>query len=71
MVVEGLAFQGEDEDPDAGHRNCIQFICDHGGEHLIERKDDGRVRFLAGKAGKIFEAAKIAAFSVVDIKGQK
>jgi hypothetical protein len=39
--------------------------------HLIVRKDDGRVRFLAGKAGNIFEAAKIAAFSVVDIKGQK
>jgi len=70
-VVEWLAFQGEDEDPDAGSRNCIQFICDHGGEHLIERKDDGRVRLATGKAGIIFETAKKAAFRTVDIKGQK
>lgn len=70
LLVEGLAFQGEDDDPDAGSRNCIQFICDHGGEHLIERKDDGRIRFLAGKAGSVFETAKRAA-STVDIKGQK
>lgn len=70
-VVEWLAFQGEDEDPDAGSRNCIQFICDHGGDHLIERKDDGSIRFATGKAGMIFETAKKAAFRTVDIKGQK
>ncbi|KAM0718696.1 hypothetical protein Q7P37_005767 [Cladosporium fusiforme] len=71
FVVTSLAFQGEDEDPDAGSRNCIQFICDHGGEHLIERKDDGRVRLLTGKAGLVFKSAKDAAFKTVDIKGQK
>lgn len=71
FIVENLAFQGEDEDPDAGSRNCIQFICDHGGEHLIERKDDGQVRLLTGKAGLIFKQAAAAAFRTVDIKGQK
>lgn len=69
--MEWLAFQGEGEDPDDGSRNCIQFICDHGGANLIERKDDGRVRFATGKAGLIFETAKKAAFKTVDIKGQK
>lgn len=71
FVVDSLAFQGEDDDSDAAYRNCIQFICDHGGEHLIERKDDGRVRLLTGKAGNTFENAKKAAFRTVDIKGQK
>lgn len=71
FVVNSLAFQGEDDDSDAAYRNCIQFICDHGGEHLIERKDDGRVRLLTGKAGNTFENAKKAAFRTVDIKGQK
>ena len=56
---------------DDGFRNCIQFICDHGGEQLIERKDDGRVRLLTGKAANTFETAKRAAFRIVDIKGQK
>ena len=40
-------------------------------EHLIERKDDGRVRLATGKAGMVFETAKKAAFRTVDIKGQK
>ncbi|KAL1585115.1 hypothetical protein WHR41_06528 [Cladosporium halotolerans] len=71
FVVNSLAFHGEDDDSDAAYRNCIQFICDHGGEHLIERKDDGRVRLLTGKAGNTFETAKKAAFRTVDIKGQK
>lgn len=71
FIVESLAFQGEDEDPDAGSRNCIQFLCDHGGEHLVERKDDGRVRLLTGKAGLLFRTASNAAFKTVDIKGQK
>ena len=69
-LVSELAFQDEDEDPDAGHRNCVQFICDYGGQHLIERKDDGQVRFLTGKAGNLFEAAKQATFRTIDIKGQ-
>lgn len=69
-LVSELAFQGEDDDPDAGRRNCVEFICDHNGEHLIERKDDGSVRFLAGKSNNLFEIAKKSAFGSVDIKGQ-
>jgi hypothetical protein len=70
FLVTELAFQGEDDDLDTGRRNCVQFVCDHNSEHLIERKDDGSVRFLAGKASNLFELAKKSAFGSVDIKGQ-
>jgi len=53
----------------ADDQHCAQFICDHGGEGLLERKADD-VRFLSGKAGNIFDRAKQQAFRGVDIKGQ-
>lgn len=37
---------------------------------MIERRNDGEIRFLAGKAGAVFENARAAAFRGVDIKGQ-
>lgn len=70
FIVNELAFQGEEEDPDHGARVCVQFICDHGGEHLISQRDDGVVSFLTGQAKTIFEDAKNAAFKHIDIKGQ-
>lgn len=74
FLTQELAFHGDNDsdasDPDAGSRQCLDFICQNGGEHLIERKDDGEIRFLAGKAGAVFENARAAAFRGVDIKGQ-
>lgn len=70
LVVEELAFQGEEDDPDYGSRACVQFICDHGGQHLIRQQDSGEIRFLSGQAKNLFEDAKAAAFRRVDIKGQ-
>jgi len=61
FVTEELGFEG---DPEAA-----QFICDYHGQTLLEEKESGLV-FLTGKAGYIFETAKAAAFSKVDIKGQ-
>ena len=73
FLARELAFHGDidsdESDPDAGARQCLDFLCQHGGEHLVERKDD-EVRFLTGKAGPVFENAKLAAFGKVDIKGQ-
>ena len=73
FLAKELAFHGDNEseesDPDAGARQCLDFICQHGGEHLVERKEDD-VRFLAGKAGAVFENARAGAFRNVDIKGQ-
>lgn len=73
FLAQELAFHGESEsdasDPDAGARQCLDFLCQHGGESLVERKE-GDVRFLTGKAGAVFENAKAAAFRGVDIKGQ-
>lgn len=73
FLAQELAFHGENEseqsDPDAGARQCLDFICQFGGEHLIERKEED-VRFLAAKAGMLFENARAGAFRNVDIKGQ-
>ena len=72
FVAKELAFHEDDaeaEDPDAGPRQCLDFLCQNGGEHLIEQKDSD-VRFLSGKAAGLFESAKGKAFRVVDIKGQ-
>lgn len=73
FLAQELAFHGDAEDDssdfDAGPRQCLDFLCQHGGEHLVERKEDD-VRFLTGKAGAVFENAKVAAFRGVDIKGQ-
>lgn len=48
---------------------CLDFICRYNGESLLQEKD-GQSRFLAGKAGTVFETAKKAAFGLTDIKGQ-
>lgn len=73
FLAEELAFHRDKEsgvsDPDAGARQCVEFLCQHGAEHLLERKEDD-VRFLTGKAGPLFENARAAAFRSVDIKGQ-
>ena len=60
-MTEELAF--------ADDQQCAQFVCDVGGEHLLEDRADGP-RFMSGKAGQAFEGAKQKAFGRVDIKGQ-
>ncbi|KAK4544101.1 hypothetical protein LTR36_004599 [Oleoguttula mirabilis] len=73
FLAQELAFHGEESDtsdPDAGPRQCLDFLCQHGGEPFVERKDDGDVRFATGKAIAVFEGAKAAAFRGIDIKGQ-
>lgn len=61
FVTEELGFESDGD--------AAQFIYDYNGQHLLEGREDG-LRFLTGKAGLIFEAAKVAAFGKVDIKGQ-
>ena len=61
FVTEELAF-GDDQ-------QCAQFICDIGGEHVLEDREDGP-RFLCSKAYQAFEAARKKAYALVDIKGQ-
>lgn len=59
FVTDELAFETDEE--------AAQFIVDHGGKDLLEDKDDG-MRLKTGN--RLFEDAKIEAFSSVDIKGQ-
>jgi hypothetical protein len=61
FVTEELGFESDGD--------AAQFIYDYNGQALLEEKESGLV-FLTGKAGQIFETAKVAAFSKVDIKGQ-
>lgn len=61
FVTEELSFVDDQQ--------CAQFLYDYGGEKLLEQKPDG-VRLASGKAGLLFENAKIQAFRGVDIKGQ-
>lgn len=61
MLNEELGFESD--------QDCAGFICDHQGEALLESKPSGVV-FAAGKAGPLFEQAKLALFRRVDIKGQ-
>jgi hypothetical protein len=61
FVTEELAFESDGD--------AAQFIYDYNGQTLLEEREDG-FRFLTGKAGNIFEAAKSEAFRKVDIKGQ-
>lgn len=72
FLTDELAFQGDDneEDPDAGARQCVDFLCHAGGEKFVEQRGDGDIRFMCSKAAGIFEGAKQAAFRSVDIKGQ-
>lgn len=60
-LTEELAFDSD--------QHCAQFLCDHGGEALLQSRPDGAC-FLSGQAGQIFEMAKGKAFRSVDIKGQ-
>ncbi|KHJ31270.1 putative sac3 ganp domain protein [Erysiphe necator] len=61
FIVDELGFESDSD--------AAQFICDHNGQHLLEEKSDS-FHVLTGKAGAIFEGAKILAFRKVDIKGQ-
>lgn len=61
FVTEQLSFVDDQQ--------CAQFICDYGGQTLLEQKADG-VRLSSGKAGNLFDTAKQQAFRGVDIKGQ-
>ncbi|KAK5118460.1 hypothetical protein LTR62_002974 [Meristemomyces frigidus] len=73
FLAKELAFNTDVEDPedfDAVQRACLEFLCQHGGESFVERKDSGEVRFQTGKAIAVFEGARAAAFRGVDIKGQ-
>ncbi|CAG8975843.1 hypothetical protein HYALB_00010239 [Hymenoscyphus albidus] len=60
-VTEELGFESDGD--------AAQFIYDYQGQALLEEKEDG-LRFLTGKAGQLFEAARAQAFRKVDIKGQ-
>ncbi|KAF2864373.1 hypothetical protein K470DRAFT_279633 [Piedraia hortae CBS 480.64] len=75
FLANELAFDADigdkvSHDVDTGARRCLEFICRYGGEELFEEQADGNVHFLSGKAGRLFEQAKVAAFQSVDIKGQ-
>ena len=61
FITEELGF---DSDQQAG-----QFIVDHAPAELLEEQN-GVVKFLAGKAGNVFEQAKAEANRLIDIKGQ-
>ncbi|KAI7524437.1 hypothetical protein KC331_g18084 [Hortaea werneckii] len=74
FLANELAFASGEEvdpsDPDAAPRECLDFLCTHGGESFVKRKDDGDIRFSTDKSSAAFEALKRAAFRQVDIKGQ-
>jgi len=61
FVTEELGFESDGD--------AAQFIYDHNGQSLLVEKE-GELRFLAGSAGQLFEAAKAEAFRAIDIKGQ-
>ena len=61
FVTEELGFESDEE--------SARFLCDHGAQAFLEEGED-IVRLLTGKVGNTFEAAKLAAFRRVDIKGQ-
>jgi hypothetical protein len=61
FITEELGFESDEE--------SARFLCEHGGQALLEEREDG-VCLLTGKAGNIFEGHKEAAFKKVDIKGQ-
>ncbi|KAJ5050328.1 uncharacterized protein L3040_002211 [Drepanopeziza brunnea f. sp. 'multigermtubi'] len=61
FITEELGFESDSD--------AVSFICEYNGQHLLEEKNE-ELRFLAGKAGNIFEVAKCEAFRKIDIKGQ-
>ncbi|KAK5095108.1 hypothetical protein LTS08_008270 [Lithohypha guttulata] len=63
FITEELAFETDAE--------AAQFIVDHGGQELLkEVKKDGDDFVQMATGNRLFEDAKNAAFSSVDIKGQ-
>ncbi|KAL8752270.1 MAG: hypothetical protein Q9184_005789, partial [Pyrenodesmia sp. 2 TL-2023] len=52
FATEELGFESDDE--------SARFICDHGGQHFLEERNDG-VRLMTGKASNFFEPALKAA----------
>jgi hypothetical protein len=62
FLTEELGFESD--------QDCAAFICDHGGQNLIDNKPDSGITLATGKAGQTFQAARDAAFRRVDIKGQ-
>lgn len=62
FLTDEMAFENDQE--------CAGFICDHGGEGLLESRSEGEPVFLSGKAGPLFESHRAAAFRKVDLKGQ-
>jgi len=66
-LTEELGFESDTD--------CVNFLYDNEAADLIEQKlgDKGvpnSIRFQTAKALPLFERAKKAAFSKVDIKGQ-
>lgn len=60
-VTEELGFESDED--------SARFLLEYGSEEFLQENDVG-VRLLTSKAGSVFEAAKQAAFKVVDLKGQ-
>ncbi|OAX85225.1 hypothetical protein ACJ72_00385 [Emergomyces africanus] len=61
FITEELGFESDEQ--------AARFILDHAPEDVLQEKPDG-VKLLTGKAGQVFEVAKVEAHKVVDIKGQ-
>lgn len=61
FITEELSFESD--------ADAAQFIIDYQGQHLLEDRS-GSIHFLSGKAGNLFEGARMSAFQKVDIKGQ-
>lgn len=61
FVTEELGFESDEQ--------AARFILDHAPQEVLEEKN-GSVRLVTGKAGMVFEQAKVEAHRVVDIKGQ-
>ncbi|KAG0638229.1 SAC3/GANP/Nin1/mts3/eIF-3 p25 family-domain-containing protein [Tuber brumale] len=67
FLTEELGFESDTD--------CVNFLCDNEAADLIEQKSGDKgvpnsIRFQTAKALPLFERAKKAAFSKVDIKGQ-
>lgn len=61
FITEELGFESD--------ADAAQFIMDNNAQHLLQEQGDD-ILFLCGKAGVLFEDARKAAFSKIDIKGQ-
>ncbi|KAF2748810.1 hypothetical protein M011DRAFT_400295 [Sporormia fimetaria CBS 119925] len=65
FLTNELGFENDEE--------CLQFLRDHGAQHLIEEKetDNGpKMRVRVKEAMALFDQLRAAAFSKVDLKGQ-